>query len=165
MASDQNHQQQDNNRNERKCPVINDLARHMRLSSAPFPYFDPVFHTHLVQVLQIVCKFARTGATFLRITLQSAVEDFLELPRDGRIGIDVVGCAEGGGEVRIGEAASEAVAGNAEVDQFHVVVLVEDDNFGLEVAADDDLLVDVLESVEDLDGDSNCAIFADAAVG
>jgi hypothetical protein len=112
-----------------------------------------------------VCKFARTGATFLRITLQSAVEDFLELPRDGRIGIDVVGCAEGGGEVRIGEAASEAVAGNAEVDQFHVVVLVDDDNFGLEVAADDDLLVDVLESVEDLDGDSNCAIFADAAVG
>jgi hypothetical protein len=101
MASDQNHQQQDNNRNERKCPVINDLARHMRLSFVPFPYFDPVFHTHLVQVLQIVCKFARTGATFLRITLQSAVEDFLELPRDGRIGIDVVGCAEGGGEVRI----------------------------------------------------------------
>jgi hypothetical protein len=44
-------------------------------------------------------------------------------------------------------------------------VLVDDDNFGLEVAADDDLLVDVLESVEDLDGDSNCAIFADAAVG
>ena len=79
MACDENHQQQDNNRNQRKCRIISDLTGTVGSSSVPIPSFDPVFHSHRAQMLQVVCKFAGTVIAMLRIALESAVEHLLQL--------------------------------------------------------------------------------------
>ena len=77
---------------------------------------------------------------------------------------DVVRRAEGGGEVGIGEAARRGVAGDAEVDQLDVVVVVDHDVFRLQVAVDDAVGVDVVERLKNAEGDVDGAVMGNAAL-
>ena len=79
-------------------------------------------------------------------------------------GRDVVGGAEGGGEVGVGETAGGGVAGDAEVDQLDVVVVVDHDVFRFEVAVHDAVGVDVIEGVENADGDADGAVMGDVCL-
>ena len=58
MTRDKHHQQQDHHRNERQCAVVEYLARDVRFALLPVAQFDTVFHADLVEMLEIVCKFA-----------------------------------------------------------------------------------------------------------
>jgi len=79
------------------------------------------------------------------------------------LGRDVIGGADGGGEVGVSEAAGGCVAGYAEVDELDVVVVVDHDVFRLEVAVNDAIGMDVLERIENADGDVDGALLRDAA--
>src|ERR1700722_6200920 len=76
---------------------------------------------------------------------------------------NIVGRAQHGGEVGVCKAARRSVAGNAEIDELDVVIFIDHDVLGLQVAMNNALRVDVIESLENLNSDSNGAVLWKAA--
>ncbi len=74
------------------------------------------------------------------------------------LGGDVVGRAHALREVGVGEAARAGVGGDAEVDEADAIGVVDHDVFGLEVAVDDAVGVDVFERVGDAEGEFGGAL-------
>ena len=86
MMGNKEHQDQDHHRDKSQPAIIQDLARKLGFAFLPVPQLNSIFHANLIWVLQIADELLRGGIAILGITLQSAVNDLLQLRRDGRVG-------------------------------------------------------------------------------
>ena len=86
MVGDQDHEEQDHDGDESKAAVIEDFAGGLGFAFLPVAKFGSVFDADLVGMGKIPGKFMGFGVPVSGIALQGAVQDLLQLRRDGGVG-------------------------------------------------------------------------------